>query len=96
LTWIAIWEYIAEDSVDAADRWIGKLFDAFEALAQAPGMGISAKISLTRTVLAGRRYLILYRVEASGLRLWPLRRERGIFRHFCADARSRQGRMGHQ
>lgn len=35
----AIWEYIARDNLDAADRWIGKLFDAFEALAQTPGMG---------------------------------------------------------
>jgi plasmid stabilization system protein ParE len=26
-----IWEYIAVDSVDTADRWIEKLFDAFEA-----------------------------------------------------------------
>jgi plasmid stabilization system protein ParE len=34
-----IWEYIAADSIDAADRWITKLFDAFEALAQTPGMG---------------------------------------------------------
>jgi len=34
-----IWEYIAADNVDAADRWIEKLFDAFEALARAPGMG---------------------------------------------------------
>lgn len=25
-----IWEYIAADSLDAADSWIGKLFDAFE------------------------------------------------------------------
>jgi len=25
-----IWAYIAADSIDAADRWIGKLFDAFE------------------------------------------------------------------
>ena len=25
-----IWEYIAADYLDAADRWIGKLFDAFE------------------------------------------------------------------
>ncbi len=33
------WEYIAADSVDAADRWIGKLFDAFEALGHTPGMG---------------------------------------------------------
>ena len=35
----AIWEYIALDNVDAADRWIGRLFAAFEALAQTPGMG---------------------------------------------------------
>jgi hypothetical protein len=34
-----IWEYIAADSIDAADRWIGKLFDAFEALGRTPGMG---------------------------------------------------------
>ena len=24
----AIWEFIAQDDVDAADRWIGRLFDA--------------------------------------------------------------------
>ena len=35
----AIWEYIAEDNVDAADRWIDKLFNAFETLAQNPNMG---------------------------------------------------------
>ena len=34
-----IWEYIAQDDVDAADRWIAKLYDAFEALARTPGMG---------------------------------------------------------
>lgn len=34
-----IWEYIAADNIDAADRWIGKLFDAFEALGQRPGIG---------------------------------------------------------
>ncbi len=34
-----IWEYIAVDSIEAADRWIGKLFDAFEALSRIPGMG---------------------------------------------------------
>ena len=25
-----IWEYIAGDDIDAADRWTGKLFDALE------------------------------------------------------------------
>ena len=34
-----IWEYIAADDLNAADRWIGKLFDAFEALGRMPGMG---------------------------------------------------------
>jgi plasmid stabilization system protein ParE len=34
-----IWEYIAADSIDAADRWIAKLFDAFETLGKMPGMG---------------------------------------------------------
>ena len=39
--WISIdiWEYIAADNIDAADRWIEKLFAAFEALGQAPGIG---------------------------------------------------------
>ena len=34
-----IWSYIATDSIDAADRWIAKLFETFEALGQTPGMG---------------------------------------------------------
>ncbi|MGB7264883.1 MAG: type II toxin-antitoxin system RelE/ParE family toxin [Terracidiphilus sp.] len=31
-----IWEYIARDSPDAADRWIEELFNAFELLARSP------------------------------------------------------------
>ena len=34
-----IWEYIAQDNINAADGWIGKLFEAFDALARNPGMG---------------------------------------------------------
>ena len=34
-----IWEYIAQDNIEAADRWIARLFDAFDALGQTPGMG---------------------------------------------------------
>ena len=34
-----IWDYIAADNVDAADRWIGKLFDAFDAIGNTPGIG---------------------------------------------------------
>ena len=40
-----IWEYIAVDSVDTADRWVDKLFNAFEALARTPGMGTGVKTS---------------------------------------------------
>jgi antitoxin ParD1/3/4/toxin ParE1/3/4 len=34
-----IWDYIATDSIDAADRWIAKLFDAFEGIVRMPGIG---------------------------------------------------------
>lgn len=34
-----IWNHIAEDSVDAADRLTTKLLDSCEALARHPGMG---------------------------------------------------------
>ena len=34
-----IWEFIATDSIEAANRWIEKLFEAFEALGKMPGMG---------------------------------------------------------
>ena len=40
-----IWEYIAEDSVDAADRLMAKLFEAFEELARSPRMGHKREIS---------------------------------------------------
>jgi plasmid stabilization system protein ParE len=39
----AIWDYIAQDNVDAADRWMDKLFGAFESLAETHGWVTSAK-----------------------------------------------------
>jgi len=58
-----IWEYIAHDSIEAADRWVAKLFDAFEALARSPGMG-HTRLDLTdahvRFWPVGA-YLIIYR-----------------------------------
>ncbi len=58
-----IWEYIASDSVDAADRWVAKLKATFDLISRLPGAGH------TRTDLAGNdirfwpvgNYLILYR-----------------------------------
>ena len=63
----AIWEYIAQDNVDAADRWIVKLFDAFECLGRSPGMG-HKRADLTPLPLlfwAVGMYLIIYRAERS-------------------------------
>ena len=34
-----LWDYIAADSIDAADRLAESLFDAFENLARNPGLG---------------------------------------------------------
>jgi antitoxin ParD1/3/4 len=59
-----IWDYIALDSVDAADRWIGKLFDAFEQMGQAPRIGHKRVDLTSHPVLFWPvgRYLIVYRV----------------------------------
>lgn len=60
-----IWEYIARDDVDAADRWIDKLYDSFEALARTPGMGHGREDLTEYRVLFWPvgAYLIIYRAE---------------------------------
>jgi plasmid stabilization system protein ParE len=60
-----IWEYIASDDIDAADRWIGKLFDAFEALGRMPRMGHRREDLTAYPVLFWPvgAYLIIYRAE---------------------------------
>jgi plasmid stabilization system protein ParE len=60
-----IWEYIAHDNINAADRWIGKLFDAFEAIARNPGIGHTRQDLTDYPVLFWPvgAYLILYRLQ---------------------------------
>jgi plasmid stabilization system protein ParE len=60
-----IWAFIAQDNIDAADRWIGKLFDAFELIASSPGIGHARKDLTEYSVLFWpvAAYLILYRVR---------------------------------
>jgi plasmid stabilization system protein ParE len=53
-----IWEYIARDNIDAADRWIAKLFDAFEALGRTPGMGHTRSTARTVSTLDFRHDLL--------------------------------------
>lgn len=62
----AIWEYIAKDNIDAADRWIARLFDAFEALGQNPGMGHAREDLTHYPVLFWPvgAYLIIYRAKS--------------------------------
>jgi plasmid stabilization system protein ParE len=60
-----IWEYIAQDDLVAADRWIGKLFEAFDVIARNPGIGHSRPDLTSHRVLFWPvgAYLILYRVQ---------------------------------
>ncbi|MGA2206038.1 MAG: type II toxin-antitoxin system RelE/ParE family toxin [Terracidiphilus sp.] len=60
-----IWQFIAHDDIDAADRWVGKLFDAFVALARTPAMGHKREDLTEYPVLFWPvgAYLILYRVQ---------------------------------
>ncbi len=67
----AIWEYIAEDNIDAADRWAARLFDAFEALAAMPGMGHARPDLTSLPVLFWpvAAYLIVYRVRGEEIQI---------------------------
>jgi plasmid stabilization system protein ParE len=66
-----IWEHIALDNIRTADRWIGKLFDAFEALARNPGMGHKREDLTAYPVLFWPvgAYLILYRVRSEQIEI---------------------------
>jgi plasmid stabilization system protein ParE len=60
-----IWEYIAQDAIEAADRWDAKLRDAFKLFAENPGLGHARKDLTDFPVLFWPvgAYLILYRVR---------------------------------
>ncbi len=65
------WDYIAEDSVDAADRLTASLFDAFEALARNPRMGHKREDLTNFPVLFWPvgNYLVIYRAEKSPIQI---------------------------
>jgi antitoxin ParD1/3/4/toxin ParE1/3/4 len=58
-----IWNYIAADSLDAADRWRGELEKAMHRLAEMPNLGHTRKDLTHKPVLFWPvgRYLIIYR-----------------------------------
>jgi plasmid stabilization system protein ParE len=53
-----IWEYIAQDDSDAADRWAAKLREAIEFLARTPGAGHAWKDLTELSVFSGLLALI--------------------------------------
>ena len=60
-----IWDYIAADSIKAADRWLAKLEKATQRLAAMPTIGHTRKDLTDKPVLFWPvgRYLIIYRKD---------------------------------
>lgn len=69
-----IWEYIAQDSADAADRVIDELFAVFEKLAASPHLG-HRRPELTDRPLRFwllRSYLVVYAPDEQPLQILAL------------------------
>lgn len=71
-----IWDYIARDSLDAADRLVDRLFDAFEALTRMPGMGHKREDLTHFPVLFWPvdAYLVIYRFTRSRVEIVAITR----------------------
>ena len=66
-----IWDYIATENLDAADRVIDTLFAAFEQLAALPGLG-HRREDLTNRPLrfwTVEAYLVIYRAEQTPIEI---------------------------
>ena len=62
----SIWDHIAEDNIDAADQWIARLFDAFDAIGDSPGIGHKREDLTAYPVLFWPvgAYLVIYRATS--------------------------------
>jgi addiction module RelE/StbE family toxin len=77
----AIWEFIAKDNPDAADRMIERLRTVADVLLDHPQLGRAGRITLTREfVVAGTPYILVYVAGSDevgiayvihGARKWP-------------------------
>jgi len=75
----AIWEYIAIDNMDAADRFIDATYGTFQQLARMPGMGRKWEFGHTRLrelrsfrVKDFENYLIFYSPVPEGIEVFHL------------------------
>ena len=62
-----IWEYIARDSIDSADRVLESIYDEIARLGSSPGVGHRREdLAGSRSILFWPvgRYLILYRISS--------------------------------
>ncbi|HWG20350.1 MAG TPA: type II toxin-antitoxin system RelE/ParE family toxin [Terracidiphilus sp.] len=61
----SIWEFIAQDNIDAADRWVTKLFEGFEVLTRNPAIGHRRDDLTSFPVLFWPigAYLVIYRIQ---------------------------------
>ena len=69
-----IWQYIAQDSEDAANRVQSEFFDTFGKLARTPGQGHRRRNLTTKPVLffALYSYLIVYQADVNPIRILAL------------------------
>ena len=63
-----IWDYIARDNEDAADRWILKLVEQFDLIARNPGIGHTREDLNDLEVLFWpvEKYIVIYRTIPDG------------------------------
>jgi plasmid stabilization system protein ParE len=66
-----LWDYIATENLDAADRMIDTLFAAFERLAAMPGLGHRREDLTDRPLRFWTvdTYLVIYRAERTPIEL---------------------------
>jgi plasmid stabilization system protein ParE len=84
-----IWDYIAAENVDAADRMIDTLFAAFERLAAMPGLGHSRE-DLTDQPLrfwTVDAYLVIYRAEQTPIEIVAVTRGGRVIPRFLRRRR---------
>jgi toxin ParE1/3/4 len=75
----AIWEFIAFDNMDAADRFLEAALAAFQELARMPGMGRKRNVSQARLrelrafrVKGFENYLIFYGPISDGIEVFRI------------------------
>jgi plasmid stabilization system protein ParE len=67
---LEIWDYIAADSIDAADRVVANIHSEFQKLADMPRMGhVRAELDKAYRVWGIYSYLIVYRPDMQPIQI---------------------------